>query len=629
MIKKINHTKQTIGFYWQEVRERSVAFVAIVLSIMGATSLGIVIPLYYKKFFDILTPGDVSRAGALVTVLVSIAALEVGRWALWRAATFINVPFQTNGIASLANKCFAYLHRHSFSYFNNNFVGSLVKRVNWFTRAYEGTLDKLYWNILPITVNVVAIVFVLSSRLPTLAIAVVCWTAIFLVVNWIFTSYKIKFDLERNEAESKATAVLADTITNNSNVKLFVGYQREVQKFADANALVRRLRSFTWNLDSIFDAAQGLLVVFLEIGIFYMAIALWKKGGVTVGDFVLIQTYVIIIFENVWGFGRIIRQLYTDLADADEMTEILLTPHEITTSQNAADLFVSKGAIAFKAVDFGYSATRHIMSNLDFAIEPHQKIALVGPSGAGKSTIVKLLLRMHDTTGGAICIDNQKITDVTLESLWSAVSLVPQDPILFHRTLLENIRYGKPDATEEEVIEAARLAHCHEFIELFPDKYQTYVGERGVKLSGGERQRVAIARALLRNAPILILDEATSSLDSESEHLIQDALNTLMKNKTVIVIAHRLSTIMKMDRILVIDHGSIIEEGTHDQLLAKPAGLYAKLWQRQAGGFMVDEPATTPNEELEDTPLTAEGAKFNPEKDASTNSAEPTPTPKS
>lgn len=213
---------------------------------------------------------------------------------------------------------------------------------------------------------------------------------------------------------------------------------------------------------------------------------------------------------------------------------------------------------------------------------------MIGPSGAGKTTVIKLLLRNHDIASGKILVDGQEISRVTQESLWKNISLVPQDPILFHRTLLENIRYGKPEATEEEVVKAAKAAHCHEFISSFPEEYDTYVGERGVKLSGGERQRVAIARAILRNSPILVLDEATSSLDSESESLIQDALVNLMKDKTVIVVAHRLSTIAKMNRIICIDNGQIVESGTHEELLALKNGQYRKLWELQACGFIAE-----------------------------------------
>ena len=260
--------------------------------------------------------------------------------------------------------------------------------------------------------------------------------------------------------------------------------------------------------------------------------------------------------------------------------------------KNASDaqkLSVSKGAIAFKGVSFSFSEARAVLYDLTMDIRAGEKVALVGPSGAGKTTFIRLILRMYDPSKGAIYIDRQDIKTVTQESLHAHVSLVPQDPVLFHRTLMENIRYGRRDATDEEVVRAAKLAHCDEFINQLPEKYGTFVGERGIKLSGGERQRVAIARAILKNAPILILDEATSSLDSHSEALIQDALDTLMRGCTTIVIAHRLSTIRKMDRIVVMEHGAIREEGTHDDLIKKEGSLYQKLWQLQVSGFMQEE----------------------------------------
>ena len=258
----------------------------------------------------------------------------------------------------------------------------------------------------------------------------------------------------------------------------------------------------------------------------------------------------------------------------------------VTVFSSPAGLNVKNSEIEFVNAKFNYNETRNILSDLSFKIKSKEKVALVGPSGAGKSTIVKLLLRMHDITSGSVLIDGQKISDVTQDSLWKNISLVPQEPILFHRSLMENIRYGKPEATDEEVINAAKLANCHNFIVGLSEGYNTFVGERGIKLSGGERQRVAIARAILRNAPILVLDEATSSLDSESEMYIQDALDKLMKDKTVIVIAHRLSTIMRMDRIIVIDEGKIIEDGKHRELIEKEGGLYKRLWEVQAGGFV-------------------------------------------
>ncbi|MSU75283.1 MAG: ABC transporter ATP-binding protein [Candidatus Magasanikbacteria bacterium] len=584
------NTKLTLKIYWSEARKYWLVMFGLFVCVVGGSATGIIIPLYFKRFFDILAQGGTAETTevALFGVLITIAWIEAFRWAFWRVAAFFNNYFQPKVMAALANYCFAYLHKHSFAYFNNNFVGSLVKRVNWFTRAFENVADKITWTIIPLFVDLTVVIFVLFRKDFWLGLGSLTWMSIFLAVNWIFTSYKIRFDVKRNAAETKSTGILADTITNNSNVKLFVGYRRELKTFAAAMERVRQLRRFTWNLDGIFEGVQGLLVVAFEIGIFYLAIKLWQQGKLTVGDFVLIQAYMIIIFEKVWDFGKIIRNLYTDLTDAEEMTVILNTPHEIQDVPKAKALKVSGGAIEFKEVDFYYHETRQIFDKLNLSISGGEKVALVGPSGAGKSTIVKILLRMHEVASGKIFIDNQKISHVTQESLWGAISLVPQDPILFHRTLMENIRYGKADATDAEVIKAAKLAHCHEFIFEFPDKYETYVGERGVKLSGGERQRVAIARAILRNAPILILDEATSSLDSESEYLIQDALDKLMKNKTVVVIAHRLSTIMRMDRIVVVNHGKIEESGTHQELLKKATSLYTKLWKRQAGGFMQD-----------------------------------------
>jgi ATP-binding cassette subfamily B protein len=288
----------------------------------------------------------------------------------------------------------------------------------------------------------------------------------------------------------------------------------------------------------------------------------------------------------VWDFGKIIMKIYEKLAEAEEMTVILNTPHEIVDIKNADDLKVKFGKINFKNVGFAYEEDESIIDNFSLEIKAKETVALIGTSGAGKTTLTKLLLRMFDIQKGKILIDGQDISQVTQESLRNNISLVPQDPILFHRSLMENIRYGKFDATDEEVIRAAKLAHCDEFISKLHFGYDTFVGERGIKLSGGERQRVAIARAILRNAPILILDEATSSLDSESENFIQDSLDELMKNKTVIVIAHRLSTVKKVDRIVVIENKKIVEDGTHINLIKLKRGIYNKLWNIQVGGFI-------------------------------------------
>ncbi|MDP3981371.1 MAG: ATP-binding cassette domain-containing protein, partial [Chlamydiota bacterium] len=297
----------------------------------------------------------------------------------------------------------------------------------------------------------------------------------------------------------------------------------------------------------------------------------------------LLKSYLSSLTEGVRSMSTQVRRIYETMADANEMTEILLKPHEIRDCDNSKALIVSDGEIQFSNVQFSYLKNNiRVLNHINLRIKPGEKLGIVGPSGGGKSTILKVFARLYDLTHGEIFIDNQNIATVSQDSLRSSIAFVPQDPILFHRSLLENIQYANPKASDRDVVKAAKLAHCHEFISSFPNGYETLVGERGVKLSGGERQRVAIARAILMNAPILLLDEATSSLDSESEMYIQDSLAKLMKNKTVIAVAHRLSTIRKMDRIVVVKDGYIVEEGKHDLLIKVENGLYQRLWELQS-----------------------------------------------
>lgn len=577
-----------MSLYWQQIRKHKLSGLIVLFSVVGVSVTQTITPLFFKKLFDLLTQTQARDILIiqLIKVLLIIAAIRMIGWVFFRFVTFFITHFQTSIMADLSDACFKYLHKHSFAYFNDNFIGSLVKKVNRFVRAFEDITDKVFFNITRLIVEIIVILFVLTKRNIWLGLGIAVWIMVFFIINLIFTKFKLRYDIARSEADSKATGLLADTITNNANVKLFGGYAREVKSFSKAVAEVKKLRALTWNLGNIYEAVQSFLTIILEIGIFYLVIQLWKVGILTVGDFVLIQSYVLIILDRTWDFGRVIQHIYENLAEAAEMTEVFSEPHKIVDIKNATNLKVPVGKIEFKDVDFYYHETRPILQNFNLNIQPKEKVALVGPSGAGKTTIIKLLLRMYDVSAGEILIDNQEVSRVTQESLWKNISMVPQDPILFHRSLLENIRYGLPSASQEDVIKAAKLAHCHEFIKDLPEGYGTYVGERGVKLSGGERQRVAIARAILHNAPILILDEATSSLDSESEKLIQDAIGVLIKGKTVLVVAHRLSTIMKMDRIIVVKDGKIAEQGTHSELLQKNGGLYDKLWKVQAGGFI-------------------------------------------
>lgn len=556
----------------------------MVLSIVVAAAGDSYYPFLYRQLFDGIS-GKNLPLNELLRIVWMLLVVNGVVWLAWRLATFTNNFFQPRVKSDLMNTCFAYLQNHSYGFFSNNFAGGLVRRVNRFERSFEDIMDKLYWNIGQSALKVLIVLVVLVFINRTVALAFLAWTVLYTLFSFAFARFKLKYDMRTADADSKVTARLADTITNNTNVKLFGGKTREDAAFAKLTDLLYRIRKFSWDLSSVNEAIQGALMLFLEFLVIYLAVKYWHQGRLSIGDIVLFQVYMTQIFIRVWDLGRFIQNIYERLADAEEMTQILLAPHEVGDIRQAKPLVPAGGQIQFVNVRFGYKDGNEIFRKFNLTIQPGERIALIGPSGGGKSTIVKLLLRLFDLDDGQILIDGQDIARVTQDSLRQALSMVPQDPILFHRSLYENISYSKPEASEEEVLQSARLAHAHEFISKFPNKYETLVGERGIKLSGGERQRVAIARAILKNAPILILDEATSSLDSESEYYIQDALKTLMQGKTTIVIAHRLSTIMQMDRIVVIENGKVVEEGKHEELIKVRQGVYQKLWEIQAGGF--------------------------------------------
>lgn len=584
---KIN-TKKTLRFFWKHIsRFRLVVAVMLVALAFGVLA-SMSAPLLYRNFFNAIASGGDRLVifDQLVTIVLLILALELFEWVCWRVAQFLNNYLQPRNMANILNECFEYLHLHSYNFFNSSFSGALVKRVNRMARAFEALMDKFYWDLIPMFLRVSVVLVVLSLLHPMLGIIMSAWVIAFVSMNYFLSVYKLKFDLEKSKADTKVTANLADTITNAVNIKLFSALPFEKNRFGATTSDWFHKTKKSWDVGSSIEALQALLMVGLNFLVLYFAARYWKEGFLTVGDFALIQAYLLEIFHQLWNFGRILRDVYENLAEAEEMTAILETPHEVQDIVSSAKLVSVHGKVEFRNVNFSYDKFRDVISDLSFLVKPGEKIALVGPSGGGKTTITKLLLRLFDLQTGEILIDGQNIARVTQESLHEQVALVPQDPILFHRTLIENIRYGRRDASDEEVMAAARMANCHEFIQRFPRGYETYVGERGVKLSGGERQRVAIARAILSNARILILDEATSNLDSHSESLIQEALLALMKQKTSFVIAHRLSTILKMDRVFVLQDGSIVEEGDHASLVTKKDSLYKKFWDLQAGGYM-------------------------------------------
>ncbi len=431
-----NHTKLTLKIYWQHTKKYKWIFLTMVSSIIVIRVLSAVVPIYLKNFFNILTVGGDRNLliPSLLHVLLLIAFTNFFIWALWRVATFLASILESRAIFDLSNYCFSYLHRHSFAFFNNNFVGSLVKRVNRFTRSYETTVDRFVFEFLQMFVEVVLAIGVLFYTNKWLGILMMLWVGFFVVVNLIFVKYKLKYDLQRSEADTKASGFLADTCTNNANVKLFNGYKKEVSRMWTLNDNLRRLRLLTWNLGQIFEAAQGALGVFLEIGMLYLGIKLWQKGLITPGDFILIQAYVWNVVLRVWDFGRTIQRVYEDFADAEEMAEILNTPHEIVDAPKAKKLITSKGIIKFEKVSFYYHDNRSIFKNFNLSISPKEKVGFVGPSGAGKTTIIKLLLRMYELNGGKIIIDGQNVAKVTQDSLWQILAWYRKIP--FFSTVL-------------------------------------------------------------------------------------------------------------------------------------------------------------------------------------------------
>jgi len=578
-------TKQTFKIYAQHAWRYKLHVIVQVIGILVVVGIEIYQPFLYKRLFDQLVVTTADKAGVLLHIVWLIFFWGMVRHILWRSILFVANYFQPRVMSDLLNTCYEYLQNHSYNFFNSSFVGSLVTKVRRYQSSFEDIADKVFFDFGRTIILITSILVVLWLRHWLLGLLVLVWCAIYAVFNFAFARYKLRYDIERAAADTRTTAHLADTVTNNVNIKLFTSFGPEYRKFKQITDELFRIRKWTWDLSQWSETFQGAFMVLLELAMLYVAVRFWQQGTLTIGDFALIQSYLLHMFDNLWNLGRHIRNLYEKLADANEMTEILLRPHEVTDAPDAGVMKVTGGAIEFNNVLFRYNPTVSIFRRFNLSIAAGERVALIGPSGGGKSTIVKLLFRFMDIQEGQITVDGQDIAQVTQDSLRKYISLVPQEPILFHRSLLENIRYAKPRATEAEVIAAAKAAHAHEFISEFPEGYKTFVGERGVKLSGGERQRVAIARAILKNAPILVLDEATSSLDSESEHYIQDALQTLMKGKTTIVIAHRLSTIMAMDRIVVIENGRIIEQGKHEELLKAKQGTYQRLWQIQAGGF--------------------------------------------
>lgn len=587
---KKTFVKETFSFYLRAAGKYPWALSGSLLAMVGVQLVALASPWFMRTFFNTLVAGEPSAllVTSLLGTLGIIAFLSFLNWALLRIEFFCLVILDGKVLRDLYDVAFRYLITHSYHFFTNQFAGTLTRRVGRFSKSFETMADTIIMQFIPTAIFIIGAVVILWSRSPLLGGALLLWVVLVLVVQFLALKFQKNLRLLRTERDSELTGALADAIGNQNTIQLFSASKFEVARVKEVAERWYRATVKSWHASEVTWGALSLLAAVVNIILLYIAVILWQKNQLTIGDFVLIQAYLITAIERLFSINRELRSFNEAIADAGEMSEILTTPHSVQDVPKAPRLVVSAAHIAFTNVDFYFTPEHPILSHLSISITGGEKIALVGPSGAGKTTITKLLLRLYDVNTGTITIDGQDISKVTQDSLREAIAFVPQEPILFHRTLMENIRYGRRDASDREVVEAARQAHCLEFIEKTPEGMNTFVGERGIKLSGGERQRIAIARAILKNAPILVLDEATSSLDSESESLIQDALAKLMEDKTVIAIAHRLSTVMKMDRILVIEDGAVVTSGTHDELVRQEGGLYKKLWDIQAGGFIQD-----------------------------------------
>jgi len=504
---------------------------------------------------------------------------------MWRAAGFCMMYVESGLNARIQTKLFSYLTDHGMEYFSNRFAGSISSKVSSASRGVGGIIDQLVWNYWTLVLSLVAsLSYALWVNWKVASIVLVA--AVVIVPANVYFARKKAVLAEMAEAlRTKLRGSIVDSITNVAAMIHFAARKSERSRI---DALIND----NYDADIRNKMFTNLLILGNSVALFLFAMVvllvstyLWSSGAITVGVLITLLSMMSNLLWSLSNIGNQMNYFAESYGELSNGLDELVIPHDITDAPDAGTLRVDGGEIQFDSVKFGYG-DKLVFDDFNLTIKPGQRIGLVGPSGAGKTTLVALLLRNTDVKGGAVRIDGADIRAVTQDSLHEAIAVVPQDPLLFHRTIRDNIAYGRPNATDEEVESAARKAEAHDFIVTLKDGYKTMVGERGIKLSGGQRQRIAIARAILKAAPVLILDEATSSLDSESESEIQIALQELMKGKTVVAIAHRLSTIKAMDRIIVMENGKIAEDGTHDELLQIKGGLYARLWAHQAGGFL-------------------------------------------
>lgn len=550
-----------------------------------------VFPYFLKRIVNILqfyhgTPEGIYAAvgGVLLLLIVFWTVSET----LIRIHGIIQIYTFPRFRADIRKEVFNYVKSHSHEYFSSNFAGSLAKKLSDLPTSAQSLMEIICFQFLHAATGSIITLVMMWAIKPIFAIILLVWLCLHFGLTAIFLRYGNPLWIIHSDSATTLSGKIVDVFSNIFNVRLFAHGQYELQylkKFQDDEIDKAKKAMWAMEITRIGLGANGLALIF---GLTFALLYGWAHHWITLGDFTQIEMQAFWLLGWIWFVSFQLTVFAREVGIISDGLSIVRKSHDLVDKPAAPDIKINKGDIQFDRVNFAYHKNSPVFTNLNLHIPVGQKVGLVGFSGSGKSTFVNLILRFFDLESGKIIIDGQNIADVTQNSLRSQIAMIPQDAVLFHRTLMENIRYGRLNASDAEVIAAAKLAHCHEFIEHLDEKYQALVGERGVKLSGGQRQRIAIARAILKNAPILILDEATSSLDSVTEKLIQESLHQLMQNRTTIVVAHRLSTLVDMDRILVFHKGEIIEEGAKEELL-NANGHFAKLWNMQTDGFLPDD----------------------------------------
>jgi ATP-binding cassette subfamily B protein len=576
--------RNVLGFTFKHWQGQPWRVAVIALLVLLATLAEALSPLFAGQLVDAIAGGNNDALTAALTAFITMSVLYLASVVLRQFVFFNIIALTLKMMGEIAASAFHRVQRFSTDWHANAFAGSTVRKITRGMWALDLLNDTLLVALLPSTIMLVGATLILGSYWPVMGLLVGVGSVIYIGVTVaLSTGYVAPAATLANAWDTRMGGALADAVSCNNVVKAFGAETREERRLHQVIGKWDHRTRRTWKRGTLAGGVQGVMMASMQTAILGLVLWLWTQGQATPGDIAFVLTMFFLLSGHLRDVGMHIRNLQRSVNDMEELVALYAHPLGIDDKPGATPIAIGEGGIRFDHVTFQYGAhPTPLYRDFSVEIKPGERVGLVGHSGSGKTTFVKLIQRLYDVNDGAITIDGQNIAEVQQSSLRGQLAIVQQEPILFHRTLAENISYGRPGASRSEIIEAAKQANAHDFIMGLPKGYETMVGERGVKLSGGERQRVAIARAFLADAPILILDEATSSLDSESEVMIQQAMERLMEGRTTLVIAHRLSTVRALDRLLVFDKGKIVEEGNHEQLIRLNGGIYRRLFERQA-----------------------------------------------